>query len=142
MQLCPKCNKHTNIVLDKDNVNISCKCGYYSTMEIKSFINQFTKNTSKKDTNYWTFNDIINDINKGYEHLLTYFRALKDKHISQLINTINTIESSYEESYKRNKSILSFLQILINNYDGSYEMKNNIMKNNIYIYKCKEKCKC
>ena len=35
-------------------------------------------------------------------------------------------------------NMLSFLQILIDNYDGSAEMKNNIMNNKINIYKCKE----
>ena len=58
----------------------------------------------------------INEINNGYEHLLTYFRTLKNEHISQLIQTINKIETSYEESYQRNNNMLSFIKILINNY--------------------------
>ena len=135
LQLCPKCNNHTNIVLVKDNVNIYCQCGYCYTMNIKEFINKGSHNKPNNHINDDTFSDIINDINKGYQHLLKYFKTLKDEHISQLINTI---ESSYEESYKRNKSILSFIQILIDNYDGSYEMEKNIKRNTIYIYKCKE----
>ena len=35
-------------------------------------------------------------------------------------------------------NMLSFLQILINHYDGSNEMKNTIMRNDINIYKCRE----
>ena len=41
IRLCPKCYRHTNIFLDKDNVNINCQCGHCSTMTINTFINQF-----------------------------------------------------------------------------------------------------
>ena len=85
---CPKCNNHTNIVLDKDNVNINCQCGYCYTMNIKEFINKGSHNKPNNCNNDDTFSDIINDINKGYQHLLKYFKTLKDEHISQLINTI------------------------------------------------------
>ena len=40
---------------------------------------------------------------------------------------MSELESSYEESYNRNKDMLSFLEILIDNYDGSNEMKKNIL---------------
>ena len=81
---------------------------------------------------------IINDINQGYEHLLTYFNTVKSYNINLLLSLINSIESSYEESYNRNMNMLSFLQILIANYDGSVEMKNSIVNNRINISKCKE----
>ena len=71
--------------------------------------------------------------------LISYFRTLKDKSILYLLSLINKIESSYEESYNRNKNLLSFIQILINNYDGSNEMKKNIIRNKIYIYHFEEK---
>ena len=138
-QLCPKCNKHTNIVLDKDNVNINCQCDYCYTMNIKEFIKKCSYNKPNNPTIDNTFSDIITDINKGYEHLSTYFKELKDEHINNLFSLINQIESSYEKSYNRNKNLMSFLQILINNYDGSIEMKNNIMNNKIKIYKCRIK---
>ena len=54
-----------------------------------------------------------------------------------MIRTINTIESSYEESYNRN--MLSFIKKLIDNYDGSVEMKNNILDNEINIYSCEDR---
>ena len=56
-----------------------------------------------------------------------------------MIRTINTIESSYEESYNRNMNMLSFIKKLIDNYDGSVEMKNNILDNEINIYSCKDR---
>ena len=34
--------------------------------------------------------------------------------------------------------MLSFIQLLIDNYDGSVEMKNSIMNNKLKIYQCKE----
>ena len=52
---------------------------------------------------------------------------------------INSIESSYEDSYNRNKNMLSFLQILIDNYYGSVEMENNILNNKSSIYQYKGK---
>ena len=81
---------------------------------------------------------IINDINKGYEHLLTYFNTVKSYNINLLLSLINSIESSYEESYNRNMSMLSSLQILLDNYDGTIEKKNNILDHKINIYKCEE----
>ena len=128
IRLCPKCNKHTDIQIEKDNVHINCQCGYCSIMNINNIMNQQSN----------SFSDIINDINKGYDHLLTYFRTLKECYINQLKSSINKIESSYEESFKRNMNMLSFIQILIYNYDGSIEMKNNIMNKEINIYKCEE----
>ena len=142
LQLCSKCNKHTTIFLNKDNVHINCQCGNYFTMQINTFINQFNYNQSNVVNNNNTFTDTITDIKYSYKHLLSYFIALKEEHINHLLRAINQIESSYEECYNRNKNILknilSFIQILINNYDGSIEMKNNIMNNKINIYKCKE----
>ena len=138
-QFCPKCNKHSNIVLDKDNVNINCQCGYCYTMNIKEFIKKCSYNKPNNTANNNTFSDIITDINKGYKHLSTYFKTLKNKHINHLLRSINQIESSYEESFNRNTNILSYIQILIDNYDGSIEMKNNIMNNKIKIYKCRIK---
>ena len=75
---------------------------------------------------------------KDIEHLLTYFNTLKNEQITQLIERINTVEASYEDCYQRNNNMLSLLQILMDNYDGSIEMKNNILNNKINIYKCKD----
>ena len=35
---CSQCNKHTNIVLKGDLININCECGYHSIMSIKEYI--------------------------------------------------------------------------------------------------------
>ena len=82
------------------------------------------------------FTDILTDVNKGYEHLLTYFTTLKNKQINHLISLINSIESAYEECIKRNKKQLSLLEKLINSYDGSVDMKKKIERNIISIYQC------
>ena len=81
LNLCPKCNKQTSIDFDKDNVKINCQCGYCSTMNASEYKSKI-------------FSDIINDINKGYEQLSTYFKELKDDFINQLKSQINSIESS------------------------------------------------
>ena len=36
---CSRCNKHTNIDLKGDLININCQCGYQSSMKIKEYIN-------------------------------------------------------------------------------------------------------
>ena len=74
--------------------------------------------------------------NKGCQHLNTYFQSLKAEHINQLLTIINDIESSYEESYNRNTNVLSFIQILIDNYDQSNEMRNAILSSHITIKEC------
>ena len=118
-----------------DNVHIKCYC---SIMNVKHLISRLNHNKSTTVTDDKSFNDIITDRNKGYEHLSTYFKSLKNVHISQLIKVINKVESSYEGSYKRNMNMLAFIKILIDNYDGSVEMKNNILENKINIYQCPE----
>ena len=80
----------------------------------------------------------INEINKEYEHLLTYFTTLKDNHINNLLGIINSIKKSYEDSYKRNMNMWSFLQKLIDNYDGSVEGKKTKENSTINIYQCKK----
>ena len=107
-------------------------------MNVKQIINQFNHTKSNTGNNDKTFSDIINYINKGNEHLLTYFKTFKNDYINQLKGQINKIESAYEDSINRNMDMLSFIQLLIDNYDGSVEMKNSIMNNKLKIYQCKE----
>ena len=107
-------------------------------MNVKQIINQFNHTKSNTGNNDKTFSDIINNINKGNEHLLTYFKTFKNDYINQLKGQINKIESAYEDSINRNMDMLSFIQLLIDNYDGSVEMKNSIMNNKLKIYQCKE----
>ena len=84
------------------------------------------------------FVKITNKLNEGYTHLLTYFKKIKDNLLTQMINQINDLESSYEQSIKENNDVLSLLQKLIDNYNDSKIMKRNIILNsNIQIYKCK-----
>ena len=47
---------------------------------------------------------------------------------------MNELTSSYEESI----NMLTFIQLLIDNYDGTNEMKNNIVEYCIKIYQCKD----
>lgn len=52
---------------------------------------------------------------KGFDYLDSYFKELKDKTINQLKDSIKQLESAYEDSYKRNKNILSLLNVLYKN---------------------------
>ena len=135
---CPKCNSHTNISLDIDVINTSCRCGYYSTMNLPEIISNL-KAPSKPQNSNELFKEIVDDVQKGNDHLATYFKTLKDDHINKLMSRTKEIESSYEESFTRNKNMLTFLEVLIDNYDGSNEMRCNILNNTVIIYECKEK---
>ena len=138
IQLCLKCKLNPLITISNNNIRIQCTCGYNNTLTIKEYYNylkRFKKNRTTKENQ--TFSHINSLINKGYEHIRLYFNELKIIAVNQLLNQIKELESSYEESYNRNKEMLSLLQILIKNYDGSQEMKSNIITNsNINIYKC------
>ena len=131
---CVQCNKHTEIDLKDDIIHINCQCGCHSTMSI----NEFIKDKAKTNINDDTLKDITTSIKQANEHLLTYFKTLKDEHMSSSNSIMSEINLSYEESYNRNKDMLTFLEILINNYDGSNEMKKNILDYNIKIYQCKD----
>ena len=122
---CSLCKKNTTIYLKDGGINIICQCGYNSTMSIKQYIKD-SKKEKYSTINNDNFKDMTADIEQANEHLLTYFKEIKDEHISRLIAQMNQLESSYEESYNRNKNMLTFLEILIDNYDGSIEMKKNI----------------
>ena len=82
------------------------------------------------------FKEIKIDLEKGYKFLNSDFNTYKNELINNYLKQINELESAYEESYNRNMNMLSFIQILINNYDESIEMKNSILSNNIKIAEC------
>ena len=116
IKICPYCKKHIKYSLDKQFIKMNCKCGFSSSMNIK--------NIPIGHNNNHIFKDITIKLEKGYKFLNT-------KRVSEL-------ESAYEESYNRNMNMLSFIQILINNYDESVEMRNCILNNCIKIEQCKD----
>ena len=132
---CPQCQKHPMLTIESEYIYINCQCGYDNMHSIKDGIS-ISNNNKNINANIIQFNTLLNEINEGYLHLLTYFQSLKNDTINQLRYLINMVESSYEQSIQRNNSILSLLQILIYNYDGSAEMKKSIIQNHINIYKC------
>ena len=139
--ICPKCRENSNIELLKENIIISCNCGYHNSINIKAFVDEYQRKKSLLKDNDKVFSNQNNEIKNGYAHLNSYFFNLKNKHINQMLCLINEIESSYERSYQRNKRILSFLEILIDNFNGSQAMKSTIVNNQINIYKCNDEKK-
>ena len=125
----------SKLKIQKDLINITCECGYKNIKQLSNYLSSFnSKNTSTTHP----FTEILNDIAKGYQHLSTYFTSLKNKQTNKYIETINRVESSYQQSTQRNNNILSLMRILINNYDGSTEMKVDLTSNLINIFICKE----
>ena len=118
IKICPNCKKHMKYALDKQFIKINCECGFSSSMNI---------NTIPIGDNH-IFKEIKIDLEKGYKFLNSDFITYKNELINEYIKQINELESAYEESYNRNMNMLSFIQILINNYDESVEMRNCILK--------------
>ena len=77
-------------------------------------------------------------IKKCNEHFDNYFAKLKKATIAQLNQQINEVEISYEKSIDINKKILSFIQIIVDNFKcDNYRMFTNFTQNvklNIYPY--------
>ena len=124
VKICPYCKKHIQYTLDKKVIKMKCECGFSSSMKFK--------NTPIGDNN----NPLFKEIENGKKFLNSDFNTYKNELINNYLKQINELESAYEESYNRNMNMLSFIQILINNYDESIEMKNSILSNNIKIAEC------
>ena len=108
IKICPYCKKHIKYSLDKQFIKMNCECGFSSSMNFK--------NIPIGDNNNPLFKEIKIDLEKGYKFLNT--------------KRVRELESSYEESYNRNINMLSYIQILINNYDEliKYYNKYNIVE--------------
>ena len=130
IKICPYCKKHMKYALDKQFIKMNCKCGFSSLMKINTI--------PIGDNNNPLFKEIKIDLEKGNQFLNTDFITYKDELINEYLKQINELKSAYEESYNRNMNMLSFIQILINNYDESVEMKNSIRNNHINIFQCKD----
>ena len=130
VKICPNCKKHIQYTLDKKVIKMKCKCGFSSSMNFK--------NIPIGDNNNPLFKGIKLDLEKGKKFLNSDFITYKNKLINNYLKQINELESAYEESYNRNINMLSYIQILINNYDESVEMRNCILNNHFKIFQCKK----
>ena len=131
---CPKCNQSTKMNIEQELIHINCQCGYNNAIMISDYISNTPHSAIKDDS----FKDIINELKKGNDHILAYFNTLKNEHITHLMRLAKEIEAMYEDSYKRNKNALTCLQTLIDNYDGTIDMKNKILDNSVNIYQCRD----
>ena len=120
VKICPNCKKHMKYALDKQFIKINCKCGFSSLMKINTI-------PIGDNNNNHIFNEIKLDLQKGNQFLNSDFNTYKDELINEYLKQINELESAYEESYNRNMNMLLYIQILINNYDESVEMRNCIL---------------
>ena len=137
-KFCPNCTNYPTLLMSRTKINIKCKCGYDKVISIKDYLNQLKKCNSLHCITKPKFVKITDKITAGYTHLLTYFKEIKDNLLTQMIKQLNDLESSYEQSIKENTDVLSLIQKLIDNYNGSKMMERNIILNsNIQIYKCK-----
>ena len=118
IKICPNCKKHIKYSLDKQFIKMNCKCGFSSLMKINTI--------PTGDNNNPLFKGVTVKLEKGYKFLNTDFITYKNELINNYLKQINELESSYEESYKRNMNMLLYIQTLINNYDESIKKKISI----------------
>ena len=132
--ICPKCSSNPLIQMNNDyTIRIKCLCEYnQSSLPIKDYLNNHPK---KYASNHNIIKSFFDYIEKGFQHLNSYFKTLKDNLIIGINKQIKELELSYEESYLRNSSILNLLKKLAEHYDGSYRL-NNFLNSSINIYNC------
>ena len=121
--ICPKCDSNPLIQMNNDyTIRIKCLCGYnQSSLPIKDYL---YKHPKKYASNHNTIKSFFTYIEKGFQHINSYFKSLKDNLIIKTNQHIKELELSYEESYSRNSSILNLLKILSEHYNGSYRLDN------------------
>ena len=85
---CSQCNKYTKMNIKDDIIDINCNCRYHSTMSIKKYIKDSKKEKLIKHIKDDAFKDITTKIGKAEWFILTYFKEIKEEHISRLIAKI------------------------------------------------------
>ena len=118
-KICPQCKINLTISLVKDTTNFQCQCGYGEQLKVEDYLANYCKNKTLNNPKAESL------LKKGNDFLESYFKELYDKKINELKESIKLLEAAYEESHKRNKNILSLLQIL---------EKIRKTQMNIYIY--------
>lgn len=135
---CPRCDLHPRLSIVKNEVHIICKCGYSSLMHLSDYLSSLPSHPPAKlpTPEFEVVKDRIID---AQHHLSTYFKSLKDTIINELLHQIDQINSAYETSITNNTNILSLITLLIDNYNGSSIMRNNIINNSsFHIYNCED----
>ena len=133
---CPRCDLHPRLSIVKNEVRIICKCGYTSLMNLSDYLSSLPSHPPTKPPST-EFSIVKNRIIDAQQHLSTYFKSLKDRIINELLQQIAQINSAYETSITTNTNILSLITLLIENYNGSSIMRNNIINNSsFHIYNC------
>ena len=82
----------------------------------------------------------------AHSHIDNYFTSLMNEHISMLSDTITSITKAYQNAVLKNNNILSFFEILINNYDivhPNFDIYQNVKRNlqDFNIYTIEERYK-
>ena len=138
--LCPKCTTIPSLQLIVDQkISINCSCGYKSVEFLEEYLSQYTTRKSK-DNSEQPINqiitkkqDYINILHEAEEHMNSYFASLINKYKNN-----STVEKAYNECIKRNEAILSFVRILIDNFNEQNQTMDTNIENNctLNIYKC------
>lgn len=98
-RICPKSKEPMHFHLEDTLIHFNCQCGYQSTLDIKDYKIDTSKNIFKdKD-----LSDMSNTLNSANLLIQDYFKTLKDEQINRLNSLIKQLETSYQESFKKIK---------------------------------------
>ena len=81
---CPRCDLHPRLSIVKNEVRITCKCGYTSLMNLSDYLSSLPSHPPTKPSST-EFSIVKNRIIDAQQHLSTYFKSLKDRIINELL---------------------------------------------------------
>lgn len=116
---CPCCDSYPSITFTNNihNVQLTCDCGFDSFIEVKEYLQLIPQLKSTKCAiRNIKIQKVKEEAIKAQQFMDNYFIKIKQRTVNNLLEQINKLESSFEISYKCNKSILSLLNVIIDNY--------------------------
>lgn len=128
MSFCPACSRIPVLDIQYSDVYIECPCGYQKPMSLKRYLSQ-VKDYYKKSNVRENFDEVRERLELAEDNLETYFKPMTEEFIEKLRAKIRRAENGFKKSYELNKNIIDLIKVLLDNYNGSQVMLNNINEN-------------
>ena len=139
--LCPKCATIPSLKLTvEQKINVNCSCGYKTVELLEEYLSKYRTTKAKENSEQSTNQimntqkqDYINILHQAEEHMNSYFPSLLNRYKNN-----SSVEKAYNDCIKRNQTILSFIRLLIENFNEQNQTMNTNIENNctLNIYKC------
>lgn len=127
---CPNCPLIPRIFIDNDKVHLTCRCDYYGTFELKDYWEKIKNINTPTDIGII---DIIIDIKNNLDEVSSSLNKLsilkQGRELPWNRREREKQYAAYAKCIEKNNTIIKMLRLFIRNYNGSEEMKNNIINN-------------